>query len=383
MTGRTAAVLSVCALVLSIARSLAGAEPATPQRDDWLVVMSDGRILRGSVVRHATGYYVERPGGRMLVPHEQIRCVARSLPDAYRQQREAMVNPTSAGLIQLAEWCISYHLYDEAADELRRALRREPQNDVARQMLARLQEQLLAAPTKPLERPAANRYGELTPEVESLGGLSRETAATFTSKIQPLLMNKCGNAGCHGQSDDNGFRLTGVRFGSANHRRSAEMNLALVLSSIDIHNPNRSPLLQQIRGGHGGAPVTLFGGPQGTAQLKMLTDWVQAVAAERVAEEEKLAKRPPLKSQRGTRPSLPEEATAQPVSEASDQVVIPAGGATEPEQGSVIQLAGATSEPSPGPAEETPEAVAPRRRIDRFDPEEFNARFGVPAQRPK
>jgi hypothetical protein len=380
MTGRVAAALCACAVVLTAHISVcAQSAPAAPGK--LLVVMTDGRVLRGEVTRHASGYFVERPGGRVLVPHEQIRCVARNLPDAYRQQREAMVDPTAATLIQLAEWCISYHLYDEAADELRRALRRDPEHEIARKMLARVQDQLLAAPAKSLERPRVDRAGLLTPEVESLGGLSKETAATFTSKIQPLLVNKCGNAGCHGQVDDNGFRLSHVRFGSANHRRLAEMNLALVMKSIDVHNPHNSQILQQIRGGHGGAPVTLFGGPQGAAQLKTLTDWVHAVSAERVAEEQRLAQRTPLKPR-----GVIQTAAAQ------SSAGYDGAGPAEPAANGVqtASFTTATDLPAPGlPPEplavsspQTPQAPT-RRRIDRFDPEAFNLQYATAPRSPR
>ncbi|HUQ69654.1 MAG TPA: hypothetical protein VM165_09030 [Planctomycetaceae bacterium] len=377
MVGRIAAAVLLCAVVIAAGLTVS-AQPAPDASGELMVVMTDGRVLRGSVMRHATGYFVERPSGRILVPHEQIRCVAKNLPDAYRQQREAMIDPTAASLIRLAEWCISYNLYDEAADELRRTLRRDPENETARKMLARVQDQLLAEPAKALEKPYVNRDGVISADVESLGGLSKETAATFTTRIQPLLMNKCGNAGCHGVETDNGFRLTPVRFSSPNHRRSAEMNLALVMKLIDTQEPHRSPLLETIRKGHGGAPATLFGGSQGTAQLRTLTDWVQTVAAERVAEEERLAKRTPLKKNSKT-PTTSETASVPPKSLSPEPTIQQVSFTTE--SGPAPHLLASGTRPGDEPKLlAKPGELAPKRRVDRFDPQAFNERFGNAAK---
>jgi hypothetical protein len=374
MSRHVAAAIGLGALLMAAALTVS-AQTTPDAGSELLVVMTDGRVIRGQTQRHATGYLVERNGGRILVPHEQIRCVARNLPDAYRQQRESMIDPTAASLIQLAEWCISYHLYDEAADELRRTLRRDPENDTARRMLARIQDTLLAAPAKSLETPPVGRDGTLTPEVESLGGLSKEAAATFTTRIQPLLMNKCGNASCHGTAAENEFRLHMVRIGSANHRRSAEANLALVMKYVDVHDPPRSPLLDKVRKGHGGTPVTLFGGSQGTAQLKLLSDWVDTVSSARVAEEQRLAKRTSLKNK-------PKPATVEPaVAAAAEDVqptVQPAAFSTDAAPAPHLLVSGTNPAADPPPK---PIPVPAKRRVDQFAPAAFNEQFGSPQPR--
>lgn len=348
-------------------------ESPTNPAPEMLVVMTDGRILRGQVHRHAIGCYVERPGGSILIPKEQIRCVARDLRDAYRLQREQMIEPTSAMLIQLAEWCISYKLYDEAGDELRRALRRDPENETARQMLARLDEMLRAEPVKSFASAKTDPLGFITAEVESLGGLSKPTAAEFTAKIQPLLINKCANSGCHGGEGTASFRLIHVRLGSPNHRRGAEQNLAAVLKLIDDNEPRQSPLLKATQGAHGGAAFAFFGGASGTLQRELLEKWVKTVVAERRAEAEKYAQRTPLKTKKSKVSATVEPAPVQ-VAAAEQATDDPA----------TVSLASATSTED---ADELPGANRPPRptpRQDPFDPEEFNqqtSRNGQPPRR--
>ena len=340
-----------------------------------LMVMSDGRILRGKVTRHAVGYYIEKGGGSILIPAEQVRCVARDLPDAYRQQREQMIDPTATMLIQLAEWCISYRLYEEAGDELRRALRRDPQNEVAREMLDRLDRMMRSDPLKSSKTThRTDSSGTFTADVEALGGLSRPLASEFTAKIQPLLINKCGNAGCHGLVSDNEFRLTHVRIGGANHRRSSEMNLALALKYIDPAHPLQSQLLTTPQGSHGGSTLAIFGGPNGAVQEKLLKDWVTRVGAERQAAADLLAGRTPLKTPAaGTAPKSPfppaapgegQTASFEQTSSSPAPEVMLTRGEDESSAGDKDLLPGADRPPRPLP------------RHDRFDPEEFNRQFG-------
>ncbi|OYW23662.1 MAG: hypothetical protein B7Z55_03350 [Planctomycetales bacterium 12-60-4] len=339
-------------------------ESSTNPAPELLIVMSDGRTLRGRVTRHAIGCYVERSGGTILIPKEQIRCVARDLRDAYRQQREQMIDPTSAMLIQLAEWCIAYRMYDEAGDELRRALRRDPENDVARKMLSRLDEMLRAEPTKSYSTASVDATGFLTTDVESLGGLSKSTAAEFTAKIQPLLINKCANAGCHGGEGTDSFRLTHVRLQSPNHRRAAEQNLAAVLKLIDADGPAQTRLLTAADGAHGGAILATFGGSGGSIQRDLLRGWVQTVITERRADAEQYAQRTPLKqsdSKSQRNPATISTASAEePVAElpaVKSSNVRQVSAETMPE---MDELPGANRPPRPLP------------RHDPFDPEEFN-----------
>lgn len=347
--------IGVCIALWALGATVAAQPSSTPPSNLQVLVLIDGRILRGGIFPQAGGYSVERPNGTLMINREQVRCVARDLPDAYRRQREGMTDPTASDLIQLAEWGISYRLYDNARDELKRALKRDPENETARLMLTRLEEQLLATRQPPSPAPL-NGEGYVVPQVESLGGLSRSAASQFTGRIQPLLVNKCGGASCHGGESPQDFRLTNVRLESANHRHAAERNLSAVLKQIDIHEPLRSPLLDVSRGAHGGMRTPLFTGAQGAEQQKLLKNWVQIVAKERQAEESTLAKRPALKPN--------DRASAGGVILASAQV-----SAAEPQR---------LPESMPVvPAASDVELPMPLRRFnDAFDPEAFNQKYG-------
>src|SRR5262249_20312220 len=146
-------------------------------------------------------------------------------------------------------------------------------------------------PPRPKE-PPRSIDGFLAAEVESLGGLSNESATAFTQRIQPLLMNKCGNASCHGKSEPNdkrdGFRLNPVRLGTSSHRLYTERNLAEVLRYIDLEEPALSPLVTIPQGAHAGT-AGVFHGTSGNTQLKTLRAWTKTVAEEKQKQEQELA----------------------------------------------------------------------------------------------
>lgn len=364
-------------LVLPAASALAQSVPPSQETaaENRLLVLTDGRLMYGIVHIQAGGYSVEKAGGKLFIPKEQTRCVARDLPDAYRIQRESMRDPTAADLIALAEWCLSYRLYDEGRDELKRALKRDPANETARKMLTRLEEQLLTKPQPRAVTPTSSD-GFIVPEVEALGGLSRPLAAQFTTRIQPLLVNRCGNAGCHAADSERPFRITHVRIESANHRRASEKNLATTLAQILIDDPLRSPLLTVTRGAHGGLTAPLFDGSTGRDQVQSLQTWVLAVASERQAEAKRLAKVPSLKTPRSK--GTPGASETPVRATASVEPMEPAAAAPVVATPTTDLPAHPAAADTPGPGAPLPPPV---RANDAFDPEAFNREFGSQAPR--
>jgi hypothetical protein len=291
-TGPFLAALACLMIVASTAVPAAGDDVDPRER---IIVMNSGRILSGIAMRNAGGWLMEQPGGRVQIPIEQVRVVADSMVDAYRRQRDSVVEPTPATHMALAQWCISYRLHDEARDELRQCLKVDPDHSAARRLLRRLEDIMDRADAKPASvgrAPRRSADGFLVPDAESLGGLSNDAAVTFTQRIQPLLMNKCGNASCHGTTSgtdqQEGFRLIAVRTGLNAHRLYTERNLAEVLRYVDLQKPSLSPLVALPQGTHGGI-AGVFHGTTGNSQLKMLRAWINTVAVEKQAEEEELS----------------------------------------------------------------------------------------------
>lgn len=331
-----------------------------------VIVMNSGRILTGQMTRNAGGWLVEHASGRVQVPGDQVKVVAESLRDAYRKQRDAIVEPTPATHVMLAHWCITYRLNDEARDELKKCLKRDPEHEEARKLLRRLDESLTAKTVTPQTTvlPLKTPDGFVVPEVESLGGLSKEVATSFTARVQPLLINKCGNASCHGAASRGEFKLHSTRLGSNGNRMHTERNLAEALRHIDLRDPALSPLLTAPQGSHAGG-AAIFNGPQGNEQLKTLRTWIKMVSHEKRHEEQELARRPSVLSKQKPSPGMggvPASKAASPEAMKSK----PRGSAFSP-----------TDRDSPQPLDddETATPLDEDDSRDLFDPHEFNRRF--------
>ncbi len=375
------------------------------EAQERVILMNSGRILTGFATRNAGGWLVEQSNGRVQVPGDQVKIVADSLVDAYRKQRDSVVEPTPATHIALAQWCISYRLHGEARDELRKCLKLDPDDASARKLIRRLEAVLEPAMDKragPAERaPLRSPEGFLVPDAESLGGLSTDAALNFTQRIQPLLVNKCGNASCHGTTShtekSSGFHLMPVRSGTSAHRLYTERNLAEVMRYIDLREPSLSPLVAIPQGAHGGT-AGVFHGTNGNTQIKMLRAWIKTVAAEKRAEEEELADRPSIfnKSRKPVMP--PRELAADPLAEELEasgtgnvgtRAVESAPGTRDvaaakadktsmravPNSNSVIPASGTDAR---GKRDEKPAAAG---TVDAFDPDVFNRQFHTSPRR--
>ncbi|MBM4075381.1 MAG: hypothetical protein FJ267_07035, partial [Planctomycetes bacterium] len=283
------------------------------------VMRYSGRVLSGKMTRNAGGWLLEQGAGRIQIPEEQVEVIARSLNEAYRMKRDSVEEPTLATHLSLARWCISYRLYDEAKTELRSCLKQNSENAEALRLMQQVDE--ATAPKKVVQTSANSAVrspeGFILPEVESLGGLSKETAAVFTSRIQPLLLNKCGNTNCHGKASKNSFVLHPNRVGANGHRSLTERNLAAVVEQIDLQEPALSPLLSVTKGNHGRAN-SLFSGHGGSEQLKSLRAWVKSVAEEKRSEEERLDSRPSIASSKKTSGRAPREIDDDVVEDAKE-----------------------------------------------------------------
>jgi hypothetical protein len=280
------AVESLPALRPVRADDTAGTPAASRAATEGILVMRSGAIIRGNILRSGDVYEVQTTNGKMAVPGTLVKLQAENLTEAYETLHDGAVAQQSANAhILLAQWCLTNQLSAEARTELHAALKLEPDRDDAKRLLRNAEDAPSAgeAPGKPTETDpvrAAPRTAATADDAVSLGGLSREQALQFARRIQPLLVNNCTAAGCHGRDSQTGFRMEKVTPGKDANRHAAERNLAEVLEWIDMNNPRSSRLLTAPRGNHGRRGRPLFVGSRGDEQRSELERWVVAVAAD-------------------------------------------------------------------------------------------------------
>lgn len=258
--------------------------PATPKpADERLLVLYNGKVVKGKIHQSATGYVVVVPTGKMVLPFEQVLLEADDLQDAYDQQRGALPENNAAAHIELARWCLTNGLHDQARAELRETLLIEPTSTVAKNMLQRITDLQLTTSDLPRIGVRDGRYSLLgdakpLPTVDPLGGLPREVAAEFVSKVQPLLVNRCAMAGCHSPGSGNGLELQRVRLGKSSPKSYSQRNLAAVLERLDLQQPANSTLLTKLRGENSLDGVVVTHGGLSREQLQLLQTWIKSVA---------------------------------------------------------------------------------------------------------
>ena len=256
--------------------------------EQTLLVLSNGRVVGGQLTPRTGGYDVQLPAGRLFVPSEQVRFQARNMDDAYQRMRGSLPERTPNTHMELAKWCLVNAMPGKARSEILDALHLDPNRDDAKRMLESLVRKQLMASSAAYRQQSTGNVGpsvdqvmldhpRMIPERRSLGGLPKSLARTFTQTVQPIVVNRCGNARCHG-AGQNTFAVVSIKGGSTS--RIAEQNLAAILNQIDLSNPSQSPLLNATVGGHGGARVLLFSGQSGGRQAEALRKWVADVAQE-------------------------------------------------------------------------------------------------------
>lgn len=319
-----------------------------------VLMLQNGRLVSGRISESPGGYRVDVEKGTMLIPTSQVMFEATDAHEAYRELQRRMPEKTAEYHVALARWCLTNQMRDGALSELREALKLEPSNSTASSMLQRLQKELesesMPKPVVPQVRRNDLMFRE---EAKSLAAFSHETNERFTRQIQPLLLNKCGNASCHGGKSGGDFHLTQLR-GSGSHRVPSEKNLAALLQQINAENPELSPLLTIVTGPHGSDGRTVFHGSKGNEQLVALTEWVRAIAREQTEQTRASSARASVTKK---------SATIAGVNASIDE----SAGAPVPNQNPGANAAiGEASNALPS------ETTVPVKTFDQFDPARFN-----------
>jgi hypothetical protein len=236
--------------------------------------------VTGNITEQNGGYFVlQSNGGQVFMPFDVIRLSATSLVEAYEKQRDTLKRPTAADHLTLAQWCFDNKLYDQANEQLAAALRLEPQRSDARSLLKQVAAaQGSSATDAPGDAPADP--GATSSNSRALGGLQPATSGDFTRRIQPVLVNKCGNATCHGSASHNSFQLMNPGLARSQRRLETEQNLTATMGQIDRERPDLSPLLRKPQDRESLVHRGVFIGPLGDGQIKMLLEWVRQVAGE-------------------------------------------------------------------------------------------------------
>jgi hypothetical protein len=138
-------------------------------------------------------------------------------------------------------------------------------------LLNSLQQSAVTAPAQP-----ADTQPEPEPAVAPVD-LTSEALATFTTRVQPILMNAC--ASCHASGRAGAFKLTRTYNDPQPNRKATQQNLTAVLAQINLERPQASPLLTRSVSQHGDMTQPPLKNRQAVA-YRSLEEWVQRTLAD-------------------------------------------------------------------------------------------------------
>lgn len=349
-------------LVWGLCATLARSEDGFKSGEQGVLLIENNRIVAGRIIPQGDSYAVEQAAGTLIIAKEKVLHVGANLRSAYVHLQDALPKkPKADDHVELARWCVSYKLMSEARFELEAALEADPNREDIRRNLTKLEALLNRPPTvrEPVKAETpAERFAKGTsmydPEVESLGGLSREAGQEYTRKIQPILMHNCTASACHGPLSDNKLKLTLVRLGTGVMRSTTEKNLLALLPYIDRESPRSGKLWKLLKTNHGAKGSSIFLGTRGKDQLSTVQDWLLSLSTEEESdpvENPFAAQNPAANRSAGTKPSSPKQAPAhstdeQPRWRKGGPAVRPVPDEVSPRNSRIVQTAArTTSEP--------------------------------------
>lgn len=258
-------------------RPAAAEEPLPVEPQAGVLLLTNGQTLSGKITRAGDRYYVALADGAINLAANQVLLHCRDLPDAYERQRAARVAPNVQHHLKLAQWCLENKLNDEAARELDAAARIEPNH--SKIILLRRRLELLASPI--VSQPTTNTTTRTVVSAEELERLSRNMPAGsmegYANTVQPLLLNHCAAAACHGAQSKTSLRILRGAGGGAPSRRLTQRNLYHVLEHIDRDHPEESRLLTAASQPHGPSRAPVLSGND-SEQFRRLVEWIRLVS---------------------------------------------------------------------------------------------------------
>ncbi|HEX4148170.1 MAG TPA: hypothetical protein VHY20_04245 [Pirellulales bacterium] len=334
--------------------------------DEGLLLLAGGQVLRGKVTRAGDYYYVSLSEGEIRVKSSSVELFCHDLDEGYRRKRARIAQGTALDHLELAQWCLQQDLLGYAAQEVSAAMDLDPQQPripllERRLELARSQQQQPAAHAEGADAALSN--DDLDRMVR---GMPAGTVDAFTHTIQPLILNHCTAAGCHGQGSGTAYSLLRIPLGRPPNRRLTQRNLFATLRRINASDPALSPLLQQAIREHGSAKTPVFTSHD-AQQYRQLVIWVYRVSKSA----------PPPQLEAISRPSEPLLQTL-PGSSSSAKDSRKASAPSGKTANDQTSAGPSAAKHSPPGLPQTPAVGGlPNSAADPLDPAVFNERFGA------
>lgn len=361
---------------------------STPQQS--VLLKTTDRVLTGTVRENGNYYEIEiADQSRVSIPRNQVDFIGANTEEIYQHKRRSIARWRTGDHFQLTRWCIQNQLLLHAIEHFEEVQRQSPNHPSVKQLGTELEQKILSdeafrkfagLPPLPAAVVAAPK-----PKTDGVGLASAtaqfadnpQVAVYFNDRIQPILMNRCSQAACHGATANNSMRLVEPR-GPAYSRVSAE-NLKQVLAMVAPDDSGTPKLLIYGTKAHGSQKLPAISLSESTLidELKRWIRFTENPVVPAVATHNPLASIPSSAASSASASSVSTNNPAKlnPLSPGSSQLRAVPGSTSQ------VEFPSGTSRPTASEIDELDaqlDKILPKLKSasasprDPFDPAEFN-----------
>jgi len=275
MSCRFARISLALAITSCLLAAVWAAEPPAAASEQELVLLRNGEVLKGRVLRDDGCYRIALADGEVRIRFSEAELVCRNLDEAYEFKRNRLALGRAEDHLDLAEWCLRQELPGYAAKEISAAMVLDPKSPRIEFLDRRLRQSLETPPPAPAGKTAETPLVTNADLDRLVQGMPPGTVEAFTATIQPLIMNSCATSGCHGPGSKSSYVILRIPSDRTNTRRLTQRNLESTVQMLDYQNPQQSRLLTAASRPHGTARSAIFD-PQ-TVKYRQLYSWIALV----------------------------------------------------------------------------------------------------------
>jgi hypothetical protein len=262
------------ALLLAASLFARAADPPSLQPRHAVLVLRNRQVLEGEVTP-AGDYYLLSLGktGQIRLAARDVEMVCRDLQEAYERKASSINAKSAAAHVELAEWCLRQSMHEQVRAELAAAKEIEP----TYRRIGEVEKRLEFATTSQKPTIAHTPPSVATVGTQQLDRTMKElppgTVEHFTAVVQPILMDRCGNARCHGANASAKFQLLQPVAGKIPSRRFTQRNLFSTLSIVNKEVADDSELLAMSLKAHGPVRWAAFKS-EDDKQYREVAEWI-------------------------------------------------------------------------------------------------------------
>lgn len=286
------------------------------------VLLKNGEFLHGAVDREIDYVVVDDGKSRFKIRRDQVIFVGNDKTALYQYKRSQAKDHSADAQLDLVKWCTDSDFIAAAVHHLAKARYLQPNHPWIPALQLRLQAKIEDRggflPKDPTSSPAsqddtekplpgskrivstqsgsetdtaneasqtaqhqtANAPGAPDPSAISLAKSENTRALLrhFSSRVQPVLLNRCALAHCHGHAADNGFALRRVPGISQQPRDITIHNLTATMQYMAGSTPDETELIRRATTAHGKSTSKLL--TISAKQRNLLAIWIGAVIQE-------------------------------------------------------------------------------------------------------